>query len=50
MNIQHLRLVRYPASRSARGPMVIILLCGGDKGTQPADIRRAIGVANDWKD
>ena len=30
-----------------RGP-VIVLLCGGDKRTQAADIRRAIAIAKEW--
>ncbi|HEY3515560.1 MAG TPA: type II toxin-antitoxin system RelE/ParE family toxin [Gammaproteobacteria bacterium] len=29
---------------------IAVLLCGGTKGTQQADIRRAIGIANDWRD
>lgn len=28
-----------------RGPVVVILLCGGDKGTQDADIKRAEKLA-----
>lgn len=31
------------------GPVVIILLCGGDKSTQTADIKRAIKLAKDWR-
>lgn len=31
-----------------RGPLVIVLLCGGDKRTQDADIKRAIEIAEDW--
>lgn len=31
-----------------RGPLVIVLLCGGDKRTQEIDIERAIEIANDW--
>jgi putative addiction module killer protein len=27
----------------------VILLCGGDKSSQPADIRRAKQMARDWK-
>jgi putative addiction module killer protein len=27
----------------------VILLCGGDKSTQPADIRRAKQMARDWR-
>jgi putative addiction module killer protein len=33
-----------------RGRFVIVLLCGGDKRTQNADIRRAIEIAEDWED
>lgn len=33
-----------------RGPLVIVLLAGGDKRTQDADIARAIKIATDWKD
>lgn len=31
-----------------RGPLVILLLCGGNKRTQDADIKRAIEIAEDW--
>lgn len=33
-----------------RGPMALVLLVGGDKHTQEADILRAIKIANDWRD
>lgn len=33
-----------------RGAAVVLLCCGGDKRTQDADIKRAIGIAKDWKD
>jgi putative addiction module killer protein len=33
-----------------RGPLVVLLLCGGDKRTQDADIKRAIEIAQDWED
>ena len=29
--------------------VVVLLLCGGDKGSQDADINRAIGYWNDWQ-
>nr|WP_277905320.1 type II toxin-antitoxin system RelE/ParE family toxin [Pararhodospirillum photometricum] len=33
-----------------RGRLVIVLLAGGDKSTQDADIDRAIKIAQDWRD
>jgi putative addiction module killer protein len=33
-----------------RGPLLILLLCGGDKSTQAKDIERAIATAKEWKD
>jgi putative addiction module killer protein len=33
-----------------RDRLVILLLCGGDKRTQDADIKRAIEIAADWSD
>ena len=32
-----------------RGPLVVLLLCGGDKRTQVADIKRALEIAEDWE-
>jgi putative addiction module killer protein len=32
-----------------RGNILALLLCGGDKRTQDADIKRAIEIAKDWK-
>jgi len=29
--------------------VIVVLLCGGDKGSQSADIRRAIQIAKGWK-
>lgn len=31
------------------GPVLVILLAGGDKSTQDADIKRAIDIAKEWK-
>lgn len=31
------------------GDIALLLLCGGDKRTQDADIKRAIRLATDWK-
>jgi len=33
-----------------RGSTVVVILCGGDKRTQTADIKRAIKIAADWKE
>jgi putative addiction module killer protein len=33
-----------------RGNMVIVLLCGGDKRKQDADIGRAVAIAKNWKE
>ena len=33
-----------------RGPVVTVLLAGGDKSTQDTDIKTAIKIAKDWKD
>ena len=32
-----------------RGPVLVILLCGGDKSTQSKDIKRAKVLAAEWK-
>jgi putative addiction module killer protein len=32
-----------------RGNEIILLLCGGDKSTQSADIKRAVSIARDWE-
>ena len=33
-----------------RGPIIIVILCGGDKRTQAADIKRAIEIADKWSE
>ena len=33
-----------------RGPVLVVLLAGGDKRTQAADIRTAIRLAKEWRD
>jgi len=33
-----------------RGQTIIVLLAGGDKRRQDADINRAIEIARDWKE
>lgn len=32
------------------GPVLVVLLCGGDKSTQDRDIERAKTLAKDWKE
>lgn len=32
-----------------RGPVLVILLCGGDKSTQRKDIRQAKVLAEQWE-
>jgi putative component of toxin-antitoxin plasmid stabilization module len=32
------------------GSAVVLILCGGDKRTQAADIKRAIKIVADWKE
>lgn len=32
-----------------RGPVLVVLLCGGDKRTQDKDIKQANEIAKDWK-
>jgi putative component of toxin-antitoxin plasmid stabilization module len=34
---------------SRQGPVVVLLLCGSDKGNQDRAIERAIDYLNDWK-
>lgn len=31
-----------------RGPIIVVILCGGDKRTQAVDIKRAIEIAEKW--
>ena len=33
-----------------RGSIVVVLLCGGEKGTQERDIEQAKALAAQWKD
>ncbi len=33
-----------------RGDRLVVLLCGGDKRTQGADITRAIAIAKQWRE
>lgn len=33
-----------------RGPVVVVLLCGGDKASQTSDINQAKAIAAQWKE
>lgn len=39
----------YRVYRSRHGKSVVLLLCGGDKSSQGADIKRAKGLWSEWK-
>jgi len=50
--IAEMRIDHGPGYRlyfTRRGPLLILLLAGGDKRTQQADIERAIHIAQDWR-
>jgi putative addiction module killer protein len=50
--VQELRVDVGPGYRvylSRQGPVMVLLLCGGDKGDQSRDIERAIAYLKDWK-
>ena len=51
--VSELRIDYGPGYRvyfTQRGRVLIVLLCGGDKRTQPEDIKRAIAIAKDWQE
>lgn len=39
----------YRVYYALHGQAIVLLLCGGDKGTQNADIAKAVGYWEDWK-
>lgn len=50
--VSELRIGYGPGYRvyfAQRGPLLVLLLCGGDKRTQSADIKRAIAIAAQLK-
>lgn len=50
--IQELKIDFGPGYRvylSKQGPVLVLLLCGGDKSDQSRDIERAIAYLKDWK-
>ena len=51
--ISEMRIDYVPGYRvylTRKGPIVVVLLCGGDKTTQQADIMRAKALAENWKE
>lgn len=51
-SIMELRIDHGPGYRvyfTMRGEQMVLLLAGGDKGSQEADIERAIRIASDWR-
>lgn len=51
--VSELRVDHGPGYRvyfTMRGEVLVILLCGGDKSTQPRDIKRAKALARDLKE
>lgn len=51
--VSELRIDYAPGYRvyfTQRGPVIVLLLCGGDKRTQAGDIKRAISMTKEWKD
>lgn len=53
MGVSEMRIDVGPGYRlyfTRRGNTVIVLLCGGDKRKQDADIGRAVGLAKNWKE
>ncbi|MDD2926127.1 type II toxin-antitoxin system RelE/ParE family toxin [Rhodoferax sp.] len=50
--VQELKIDIGPGYRvymSRQGPVLVLLLCGGDKSNQNRDIERAIAYLKDWK-
>lgn len=50
--VQELKIDFGPGYRvylSKQGPVLVLLLCGGDKSDQGRDIERAVAYLKDWK-
>jgi putative addiction module killer protein len=50
--VSELRIDHGPGYRvyfSRKGPVLLLLLCGGDKRTQSQDIERAIRINREWR-
>ncbi|MCX7070488.1 MAG: type II toxin-antitoxin system RelE/ParE family toxin [Gammaproteobacteria bacterium] len=51
--VSEMRIDHGPGYRvyfTQHGPVVVVLLCGGDKSTQDKDIAQAKALAAQWKD
>ena len=51
--VQELRIDHGPGYRvylSRQGPVLVLLLCGGDKSDQNRAIKQAVDYLNDWKE
>ena len=51
--VHELRIDHGPGYRvyfAQRGQVLVLLLCGGDKGSQTRDIGKAKAMAKEWKD
>lgn len=51
--VEELRVDCGPGYRvyyTRKGPVIIVLLVGGDKSTQDADIKKAVELAKQWRD
>ncbi|MEN9315282.1 MAG: hypothetical protein RIS35_1675 [Pseudomonadota bacterium] len=51
--VQELRIDYGPGYRvylSRQGAVLVLLLCGSDKGEQAASIEQAVAYLNDWKE
>ena len=51
-SVQELKIDHGPGYRvylSRQGPVLVLLLCGSDKGGQSRAIKQAIAYLNDWK-
>ncbi len=51
--VSELRIDYGPGYRiyfARRGPLLVLLLCGGDKRTQTKDIKKAMALDQEWRD
>src|SRR5262245_49327009 len=51
-SVSEMRIDHGPGYRvyfKQQGAVIVLILCGGDKRTQAADIRRAVEMARNWE-